>query len=258
MKHRPLGRPAARAARNAAAAILLLPVAALGHAAPAVAAPPSERPPPDWADPGPSVTPDGRPPRHPPPLAGPDRSRPDRLQSGPQGPVGPAPGPSAQENPAKLLEELYARLATAPDETTGAEIAAAVEQLWQHSGSPTADLLTARAAAAMEANKRDLAMQLLNAAVELQPDYAEAWNRRAYLFYLEDDYKRALGDLRRVLALEPHHFKALEGLAGILLHLGEKKAALEAYDALLKVHPQVQGGKKARDDLKVEVEGQGI
>ena len=158
----------------------------------------------------------------------------------------------------KLLTELYARLATAPDETTAAQVATAVEQLWMHSGSPTADLLVARAASAIEAQRRDLAMQLLNAAVELQPDYAEAWNRRAYLFYLEDDYKRALGDLRRVLALEPHHYKALEGLANILQHLGEKKAALEAYDSLLKVHPNAPGAKKARDDLKTEVEGQGI
>lgn len=169
-----------------------------------------------------------------------------------------AGGEATPEQRDKLLAELYDRLASAPDETTATQIATAVEQLWQHSGSPTADLLVARATAATEAERRDLAMKLLNAAIELQPDYAEAWNRRAYLFYLEDDYKRALGDIRRVLALEPHHFKALEGLANILQHLGEKKAALEAYESLLKVHPNASGAKKARDDLKVEVEGQGI
>ncbi|WP_439541044.1 tetratricopeptide repeat protein [Hyphomicrobium sp.] len=246
------------AARSAVVAMLILPAVVWGHAALAQAPPPTTAPP-GHAVPLPYAAPEAIEPGAPvPPRAPSNRALPDRLQSGPQGPIGPAPGPTAQENPAKLLEELYARLATAPDEATGTQIASAIEQLWQHSGSPTADLLTARAAAAMEANKRDLAMQLLNAAVEQQPDYAEAWNRRAYLFYLDEDYKRSLGDLRRVLALEPHHFKALEGLANILQHLGEKKAALEAYDALLKVHPQVQGGKKARDDLKVEVEGQGI
>jgi tetratricopeptide (TPR) repeat protein len=162
------------------------------------------------------------------------------------------------EQRAKLLEELYTRLATAPDEDTGAQIASAIEQLWQHSGSPTADLLVARATAALDQQRRDLAMKLLNAAVDLQPDYAEAWNRRSYVFYLDDDYKRALGDIRRVLALEPHHYKALEGLANILQHIGEKKAALEAYETLLKVYPSMPGAKKARDDLKAEIEGQGI
>lgn len=158
----------------------------------------------------------------------------------------------------KLLDELYARLATAPDQATANQIAQAIEQLWQHSGSATADLLVARAGAAVEAQNRELAMKLLNAAVELQPDYVEAWNRRAYLFYLDNDYKRALGDLRRVLALDPHHFKALEGLANLLVHLGEKKAALEAYNVLLKVHPNLPDAKKSRDDLVIEVEGQGI
>lgn len=162
------------------------------------------------------------------------------------------------EQRAKLLQELYARLATAPDEETATQVSNAIEQLWQHSGSPTADLLLARAAAATEAGQRELAMKLLNATVELQPDYAEAWNRRAYLFYLEDNYTRALGDIRRVLALEPQHFKAIEGLANILHHLDEKKAALEAYESLLKVHPMAPGAKKAADDLRQEVEGRGI
>ncbi|MGE3231346.1 MAG: tetratricopeptide repeat protein [Hyphomicrobium sp.] len=158
----------------------------------------------------------------------------------------------------KLLDELYTRLATAPDPETANEIASAVEQLWLHSGSPTADLLVARASAAIEAENRDLALQLLTAAVELQPDYVEAWNRRAYLFYLEDDFNRALGDLRRVLALDPRHYKALEGLGNLLRHLGEKKAALEAYNSVLKIHPNLPDVKKARDELVVEVEGQGI
>lgn len=189
-----------------------------------------------------------------------------KLEVMPQGPQGPRAsekgegqgGVTSAEQHAKLLQELYARLATAPDESIATEVTSAIEQLWQHSGSATADLLLARASAAIESQRRDLAMKLLNAAVELQPDFAEAWNRRAYLFYLDDDYKRALGDIRRVLALEPYHYKALEGLANILMQLGEKKAALEAYDSLLKVHPNAAGAKKARDELKVQVEGQGI
>jgi tetratricopeptide (TPR) repeat protein len=202
----------------------------------------------------------------------PDLMAPDRSPA-PKGVPKPA-APSAEKSPSqkgaappdastpeqhtKLLDELYARLATAPDEETAKQIMLAIEQLWAHSGSPTADLLVARAGAAAEAQNRDLAMKLLNAAVELQPDYAEAWSRRAYLFYLNDDYKRALGDLRRVLALDPRHYKALEGLGNLLLQLGEKKAALEAYESALKVNPNLPDAKKSRDELKVEVEGQGI
>lgn len=207
--------------------------------------------------PPPGLTqPEGLPPVPPAPKAPPQSEAPP--VAGKNGPEKKEQAESTPEQHAKLLDELYARLATAPDQETANQVAQAIEQLWQHSGSPTADLLLARAGAATEAQNRELAMKLLNAVVDLQPDYAEAWNRRAYLFYLDNDYKRALGDLRRVLALEPRHYKALEGLANLLRHLGEKKAALEAYTTLLKVHPNLPDAKKARDELVIEVEGQGI
>ena len=227
----------------------LLAVVLAFAAAPAAAQVEIPHPGPDAGPAAPEIVPSPALPGRPPPGGQP--KTPETAEKEPS----PATEP---EQRAKLLEELYGRLASAPDEETGAQIATAIEQLWQHSGSPTADLLMARAAAATEAEQRDLAMKLLNAAVELQPDYAEAWNRRAYLFYLENDYNRALGDIRRVLALEPQHFKAIEGLANILHHLDEKKAALDAYESLLKVHPTAPGAQKAAETLREEVEGRGI
>lgn len=221
----------------AVAAALSLPVDARSQAGPE-ATPPTPKvvpvPPPPEADPG-------------------DNNPGDKAL-----PPGQPPVVESPEQHTKLLDELYTRLATAPDEATANQIANAIEQLWQHSGSATADLLVARAVSAAEAENRELAMKLLNAAVELQPDFTEAWSRRAYLYYQENDYKRALGDLRRVLALDPRHFKALEGLGNLLQQLGEKKAALEAYNTVLKVHPHLPDARKARDDLSVEIEGQGI
>lgn len=183
------------------------------------------------------------------------------AEMGPQGAQGPtqkAEGlPATPEQRAKRLDELYAKLAAAPDQEVAAPIAEAIEQVWQHSSSPTAELLVMRAVNVAQGN-RDLAMRLLDTAVDLQPDYAEAWNRRAFVYYLNDDYKRALGDIRRVLALEPRHYKALEGLGQILRNIGEKKGALAAYDSLLAIYPAMPGAKEARDELKIEVEGQGI
>jgi tetratricopeptide (TPR) repeat protein len=178
--------------------------------------------------------------------------------NGAQGPSQKAEGPPATpEQRAKRLDELYAKLAAAPDQEAATPITEAIEQVWQHSTSPTAEILVMRAVSVAQGN-RDLAMKLLDSAVELQPDYAEAWNRRAFVYYLNDDYKRALGDIRRVLALEPRHYKALEGLGQILRNIGEKKGALAAYDSLLAIYPAMPGAKEARDELKVEVEGQGI
>jgi tetratricopeptide (TPR) repeat protein len=197
---------------------------------------------------------------------GPARAETPRAPA-PQVPAPQAPAPQQSpgeavpgtlEQKAKLLESLYGRLATAASAEQAEPIAQSIEKLWAYSGSATADLLVERSVAAVQSDRRDLALELLDATVELQPDFAEAWNRRAYVYYLANDYQRALGDLRRVLALEPNHFKALDGLARILREIGEKKGAFEAYKRLLAVHPNAAGARQAVDELKLEVEGQGI
>ena len=158
----------------------------------------------------------------------------------------------------KMLSDLYALLATAEDENNAKAVAEAIERVWQHSGSPTIDLLMERAMQAVAEEKHDLAIKLLDHVVALAPDFTEGWNRRAYAYFVKNDVDHALGDLRRALALDPNHFKALEGLAQIMREIGEKKAALKAYRQLLSVHPYWPGAQQAIEELERDVDGQGI
>lgn len=158
----------------------------------------------------------------------------------------------------KMLSDLYALLATADSEDSAKAVAEAIERIWQHSGSSTIDLLMDRAMHAVADERLDLAMRLLDHVVALAPDFTEGWNRRAYVYFMRSDIERALGDLRRTLALDPNHFKALEGLGQILREIGQKKAALEAFRRLLSVHPYWPGAQQAVDELEREVDGQGI
>jgi tetratricopeptide (TPR) repeat protein len=158
----------------------------------------------------------------------------------------------------KMLSDLYALLATAEDENGAKAVAEAIERVWQHSGSPTIDLLMERAMHAVADEKLDMAIELLDYVVSLAPDFTEGWNRRAYAYFVKNDVEHALGDLRRALALDPNHFKALEGLAQIMREIGEKKAALKAYRQLLSVHPYWPGAQQAIEELERDVDGQGI
>jgi tetratricopeptide (TPR) repeat protein len=166
--------------------------------------------------------------------------------------------PSTPAEREKVLNDLYALLATADDEESAKAVADAIERVWLHSGSATIDLLMERSMKAVSDKKLDLAKKLLDNVVELAPDYTEAWNRRAYVYFVGNDVEHALGDLRRVLALDPNHFKALDGFAQILREIGQKKAALQAFRQLLDVHPYWEGAKQAVDELEREVDGQGI
>ncbi len=158
----------------------------------------------------------------------------------------------------KALSDLYAHLATAESAAAAKTVAQSIERLWQSSGSDTVHLLMERAQIASQGKKAELALKLLDAAVEMAPDYAEGWNRRAYHHFAENRFEQAIGDLRRVLALDPNHYKALEGVAQILKEIGQKKGALAAVKKLLEVHPYAEGAKQMHDELAREVEGQSL
>lgn len=169
----------------------------------------------------------------------------------------PAP-PDTPEARDKALSNLYAQLATSADPGEAGPIATAIEMLWVQSGSDTVSLLLARATQAVVERKTELAEQLLDAAVELAPDFAEGFARRAYFHYSENDTERAIGDLRRALALEPNHYRALDGLATILREAGQKAPALKVLKQLEQVHPHWPGIEDNLRSLEREVEGQGI
>jgi tetratricopeptide (TPR) repeat protein len=166
--------------------------------------------------------------------------------------------PQTAEEKRRQLSNLYAQLATAEDEKAAAKFAANIEKLWRLSGSDTVNLLIKRAVKVTAEKRNDLAEKLLDRAVTLAPDYTEGFSQRAFFFYSQNNLTAALGDLRRVLALDPNHFKALEGLAQVWRDTGNKKAAFAVLKRLLEVYPYAPGAQQAYDELKVEVEGRGI
>lgn len=172
-------------------------------------------------------------------------------------PPGGSPVPYSGAARAQLLGELYAHLATAESEETGTRVATAIEHVWATQGGDTVKLLIERAQRAVDDKKPEMALRLLDRAALLAPDYPEVFNRRAALYFGQNNVASSIGDLRRVLALEPNHFRAMEALASIFKELGRKKAALEVYRKLFEIHPQMPSVKSTFEELEREVSGQG-
>lgn len=160
--------------------------------------------------------------------------------------------------PTYNLDTLFDALKIAPDAESAKAIEDQIWAVWIVSGSDTCNLLMARAKAATEGKDYDLAVKLLDAVVELKPNYTEAWNRRATVYYLEKDYGHALADIREVLVREPRHFGALSGLGLILQEIGDDKHALEAYQKALAVDPHLEHVGDAVKTLREKVEGRDI
>ena len=156
------------------------------------------------------------------------------------------------------LDFLFGALKVAPDDTTAKAIEERIWALWVVSRSDTANLLMTRVKTAIEQKDTDLAIKLLDAIVKIKPDYIEAWNRRATLYYMKKDYGHSLADIREVLKREPRHFGALSGLGLIMQDIGDDKQALEVYRRALAVHPRLQRIPDLVKTLQEKVEGRDI
>lgn len=169
------------------------------------------------------------------------------------------PAPAAKEAPRpSTLDNLFERLAKAESEREAKGIAALIERRLSRSGSDTADLLLDRATKALEGKDYPLAVELLDRVLALQPGWAEAWYRRATLFYQLDDPVGAMADLHRALKLEPRHFNAWTGLGHIFMASEDKARALEAYRRALKINPQLETVQTIVKRLDLEVGGQDL
>ncbi|QFZ91523.2 tetratricopeptide repeat protein [Synechococcus elongatus] len=116
----------------------------------------------------------------------------------------------------------------------------ATQQLWQRwyrqKGTYGFNELQ-RAEVLMTAGEMVAAEQLLSDLILQLPDFAEAWNRRAVLHYLQGRYSESLSDCDRVIELNSVHFGALHGKGLNLAALGQYREAIAAFRAALEIQP---------------------
>jgi tetratricopeptide (TPR) repeat protein len=121
--------------------------------------------------------------------------------------------------------------------------------LWQASDSPTAEILLRQAGRAIEDRAPAEALSILDRLVGAFPDYAEAWNKRATLYFMMKRYDQALKDIDKVIELEPRHFGALAGRGMILERQKKYSAARAAYEEAIAVNPTLEQVKDALKEL---------
>jgi tetratricopeptide (TPR) repeat protein len=171
----------------------------------------------------------------------------------------PANLPKPQKgDPTRNLDFLFEALKLAPDDSSAKAIEQRIWALWFVTRSDTANILMTRVKTAVEAKDLDLAIKLLDAIVKIRPDYAEAWNRRATLYYMKKDYGQALADIREVLRREPRHFAALSGLGLLLQEMGDDKHALDVYRRAVELYPRMERIPDLIKSLTEKVEGRDI
>jgi tetratricopeptide (TPR) repeat protein len=165
------------------------------------------------------------------------------------------PPPAARRmSPAELrsemLDRLFARLHAVTVDAEAAAIEQQIWKIWLISDSATAQALMNQAITAMSARELDAALKILDGLVKVHPDFMEAWNKRATLYFMQGRFDASLADIAKVLELEPRHFGALAGLGMIKERQGDSEAALVAFRAALAVNPHMPGVIAAVKDIE--------
>ena len=103
-------------------------------------------------------------------------------------------------------------------------------------------------------NQLSKAVNIFTEVINLDPKWAEAWNKRATVLYMMGDYKSSQKDIDKVLKLEQRHFGALAGQGLVNIKLENYEKAIESYKKVQEIYPTLQSPKimikKIKDLIK--------
>jgi len=132
----------------------------------------------------------------------------------------------------RLLAELQQPDALVRDRATSS-----LWQLWFHQKGMYGAQQLMEAQTLLDSGDAEKADGLLSDIIRSQPDFAEAWNRRAVLRFMQSDYWGAIADCQKAVELVPYHFGALHGLGLSHRAVGNYTAAIQAFRSALAVQP---------------------
>jgi tetratricopeptide (TPR) repeat protein len=121
------------------------------------------------------------------------------------------------------------------------------QKIWEiWSTHPTDEKLTLellKGSNLMQGETISESIKIFSKLIELDPNWAEAWNKRATALYLIGDYEGSQKDIDRVLELEDRHFGALAGQGLVNIELENYEKAIESYERAQEIYPAMQSPK---------------
>lgn len=164
---------------------------------------------------------------------------------------------SADQNDPRL-DDLFLRLKNATSMAEAAPIETVIWQIWTEHDNAGFNNQMLIGIQQMSRNALPAALATFNQLVEEAPDFAEAWNKRATIYYLMGNYPASEADIVKTLQLEPFHFGALSGRGQVLLAQNRFEAARNAFSTALEVNPNLPGAKASIEAINNYLRGTAI
>jgi len=142
------------------------------------------------------------------------------------------------------LNRLFDQLEKVNNPKTAALLEKKIWSLWHE--HPNNNGLTAKlefGTELMHYGSYDYALGVFSNIIKTDPDWSEAWNKRATVFFLMNQYTKSLNDIEKVLDIESRHFGALSGQARIFIKIKEYEKAIKSIKRTLEFYPSFKSGK---------------
>lgn len=156
------------------------------------------------------------------------------------------------------LPTLFEQLKAAKTLEEAKPLETEIWSIWTANDNAEVNRLMAEGISAMNLMDPKTALEDFTRVVEIAPEFAEGWNKRATLFYLLGQFDASMEDIDRTLELEPRHFGALSGLGLIQMMLEHDEQAVDAFERALSIHPQMTGPKANIEVLKERIKSKSI
>jgi tetratricopeptide (TPR) repeat protein len=137
----------------------------------------------------------------------------------------------------EALAALYDRMQAAPDPATAQPLNDRAWELYTDAPDEAAQAVLTRGMQMRESWDLLGALQAFDRLIDYCPDWAEGWNQRAFVHYLNQNFTAALSDLNAALERSPRHLGALSGKALTLTALGREAEAQAVLREALALNP---------------------
>ena len=162
-----------------------------------------------------------------------------------------APAVADQNDP--RLNDLFARLQKTDNRLEAETLENLIWGIWYSSENVEVSRLMDQGERAMQRQDMRTAIGAFTKIIEIAPDFAEGWNRRATALFMIGEYEASRADVAETLAREPRHFGALSGL-GLINEAEEKgEAAIEAWQKAQEVNPNMPSVQQNIEDMKAKL-----
>ena len=136
------------------------------------------------------------------------------------------------------------------------------EQIWiLWSTHPSDDKLTSildEGSRLVQDQQLKRAIDVFTEAIELDPTWAEAWNKRATVFYMVGEFQKSQNDIDKVLELEERHFGALAGQGMVNIKLKNYDKAKRSYQKAQEIYPAMKSSKVMIEQIEELIKRQSI